>query len=63
MLKKETMTKPVVETKVQPKPQPKPEVKASNPSEVVVEGKLYRSVAYQEDGPHSATKFRLEEVK
>lgn len=39
------------------------EIRPSNPDEVVVGGKLFRKEAYQEDGPHSATKFRLVEVK
>jgi hypothetical protein len=66
--KKEKM----VEAKVEPKVEPvveKPVVKtekakpvAKNPSEVVVDGKLYKSVAYQPN-PHDPVQYKLEEVK
>jgi hypothetical protein len=36
------------------------DVVASNPDEKVIDGKLYKSVGYTEDG---CAKFKLEEVK
>ena len=61
MFKKEKKVEaPKVEAKVEAKVEKKAEAKALNTSEVVVDGKLYKSVAYTENG---CAKHKLVEVK
>lgn len=50
----------VSEASLEAKVEKKAEAKALNPSEVVVDGKLYKSVAYTENG---CAKHKLVEVK
>ena len=67
MFKKDKV-EPKVETKPEKKVKEEPkeintaprELKALNPSEQVIDGKLYKSVAYTEDG---CAKHKLVEVK
>ena len=62
----EPKEEPIIKEKIKEEPMTQPkvdkEVVAGNDDEKVVNGKLYRKVAYQEF-PHSPVTFRLEEVK